>query len=65
MKETKHQNPIILALAIIGVLAILYGAWTLYQQHAAEEYQRWFFSAPPPSGVPNPLQTNSAPPPQP
>jgi hypothetical protein len=63
--KTRHQNPLILALAIIGVIAILYGAWTLYQQRAAEEYQHRFFSAPASSGLPNPLEATPNPPPQP
>ena len=35
MKKTK--NPLILVFAIIGVCAVLYGVWHLYNQQVAEE----------------------------
>jgi hypothetical protein len=63
MKEIK--NPLILAFAIIGMCAVLYGAWHLYQQHLTEERARNFFAAPASSGIPDVLHASpSAPPPQ-
>jgi hypothetical protein len=51
---------------LVGVCALLYGVWHLYQGRVAEEEDRQSFTAPPPSGLPNFLNaTPGAPPPQP
>jgi hypothetical protein len=60
------RNPLIYILAGIGIAAMFYVAWTLYQRHAAQESAREYLSAPVPSGLPNPLfGTPGPPPPQP
>jgi hypothetical protein len=62
----KGRNPIVLILAIIGVCAVVYGIWHLYQGKAAEDQARSTLSAPAPSGYPDLLHaTPGAPPPQP
>jgi hypothetical protein len=63
MNDTK--NALIYALAIIGVCALLYGGWTIYQHYAAQEEAGEFFSAPSPLGLPDPLHAKPHPPPQP
>ena len=60
MKEIK--KPLILAFAIIGVCAVFYGAWHLYEQHEAREQSRAMFAAPAPSGIPDIF--HDAPPPK-
>ena len=45
MKNLKEQNPLILAFAIIGVCALLYGGWTLYQQHISRRNSARSFSS--------------------
>jgi hypothetical protein len=63
-KQTK--NPLIYLLAGIGIAAVIYGGWTIYQRHLAEQRTRQYLSAPVPSGLPNPLfGTPGPPPPQP
>jgi hypothetical protein len=65
MKTLKEQNPIVLALAIIGVCALLYGGWTIYHQHVVEEEQRAIISGPPQiPGVAQSLKSKPQPPPQ-
>ena len=48
MKQSR--NPVILVFAFIGVCAVLYGAWHLYQQRVAAEQAQTLFSAPASSG---------------
>ena len=60
MKQIK--NPLILAFAITGVCAVLYGAWHLYEQREAQEQSRTMFAAPAPSGIPDIF--HDAPPPK-
>lgn len=64
MKKLKEQNPIILAFAIIGVCAILYGAWSMYHQHVIEQEQRATMSAPAQGPLGGLNQPSSKPPPQ-
>ena len=65
MKRLKEQNPIVLALAIIGVCALIYGGWTIYQQHQAAEQTQGFFGGPPQiPGVAQALKAKPQPPPQ-
>ncbi len=59
------KNPLLYLLAGIGVAALVYGGWSIYQRYAAEQYQRSFFSAPASSGLPNPLGATPGPPPPP
>jgi hypothetical protein len=64
MKRIRQQNPLILALAIIGVCAILYFFWQGYQQHLTNEQARSFFGAPPSGAVGQALKAKPKPPPQ-
>ena len=41
------ENPVILVFAIIGVCAVFFGSWHLYQQRVATEKAKTFFSTPP------------------
>ena len=62
----KGRNPIVLVLATIGVCAVAYGIWHLYQEKTDEDKARSVLSAPAPSGYPDLLHaTPGAPPPQP
>jgi hypothetical protein len=62
MKDVR--NPLIIVLAIVGVCALIYGGWHIYQQHAADRQSKDAFSAPPASGIPD-MYHNAPPPPQP
>jgi cytochrome c-type biogenesis protein CcmH/NrfG len=64
MKRLKKQNPIILLLAFIGVCAVLYGGWAIYQHHVAEQLEQAIRYGPPPPGFP-PLNKPSREPPPP
>jgi predicted negative regulator of RcsB-dependent stress response len=64
MKNFKEQNPIVLALAIIGVCALVYGGWTVYQQHVIEQEQRAIISAPPSTPLSGLFKPSEKPPPQ-
>ena len=65
MKSLKEQNPIVLALAIVGICALLYGAWTVYHQHVVEEQERAIMSGPPQvPGAAQMLKPSTKPPPQ-
>ena len=35
MKDIK--NPLIIVFAIVGVCAVIYGGWHMYQQHVADD----------------------------
>jgi len=63
MKDTR--NRLIYLLAGIGIAALLYAGWTFYQEHAAQEQNRAFFSATPQPGIPDILHASPSPPPQP
>jgi hypothetical protein len=63
MKTLKEQNPMILVLAIIGVCALLYGGWTIYQRHVAEQLEHAIRYGPPPPGFPQLNKPNREPPP--
>jgi uncharacterized membrane protein YidH (DUF202 family) len=64
MTTLKKQNPIVLALAIIGICAVLYGAWTFYQQHEAEEKEQAIIVGTPSPGFSGLNQPSTQPPPQ-
>jgi len=64
MKKISEQNPLILALAIIGLGAILYFLCQGYQQYAAKEQARSFFSATPSGRVGELNKPSNQPPPQ-
>jgi hypothetical protein len=64
MRQVRKHNPLILALAIIGICALAYVGWTFYQRQVAEEQRRTFFSATPAPGMPD-LSKPEPPPPQP
>ncbi len=64
MKNLREQNPIVLALAMIGVCALLYGGWTIYHKHVIEEEQQQIISAPPSAGVSGLFKPSTKPPPQ-
>ncbi len=54
------RNPLLIAFAVIGICAILYGAWHMYQQHTADSDARARFAAPVSSGVPDLLHASPA-----
>lgn len=56
----KIKNALIMALAIIGVCAVLYLCWQAYQQRYQEERTRAFISGPPQAYKPG----TAPPPPQ-
>ncbi len=60
------KTRLIVVFALIGVCAVLYGGWRIYQEKAAEAQRRAFFGAPASSasGAPDAFH-NAAPPPQP
>jgi hypothetical protein len=59
----KIPNSLVYAFAIIGVCAVIYAGWTVYQRQVAPETRRPL-SAPVPPGLPN-IFRNAPPPPQP
>jgi len=61
----KTRNPLIYFLASIGVAALIYAGWTIYQRRVAEEAARASFSASPVPGSPDFLGAKPQPPPQP
>ena len=64
MKSTKKR--LVLLLAIVGLCAVLYGGWRIYEGQVVENEKRNFFAAPASSasGAPDAFH-NAAPPPQP
>jgi hypothetical protein len=65
MKQKNDKNPLIYVLAGIGMAALLYGGWTIYERYVVEEETRAVLSAPPPSGLPDILHATPGPPPPP
>jgi hypothetical protein len=63
MRNIKRQNPLVLAFAIIGVCALIYVGWAVYQRQVAEDQRREFFSATPAPGMPDILHATPGPPP--
>ena len=64
MKQTK--NLFLLVFAIIGVCAVVYGAWLFYRRAVTQEQSRAAFTGPAPSGIPDIIHaTPGAPPIQP
>lgn len=59
------RKPLILLFALIGVCAVLYGAWHLYEQKLSQEQAHVIMAAPPSSGIPDILHKDAPPPPQP
>ena len=51
MKETRSS--LIYLLAGVGIAALFYGAWIVYQQQNAQQQTRTFFSATPEPGIPD------------
>jgi len=49
--------------AAIGLCAVVYGGWHIYQEHVALEQQRAFFGSPPSSIPGMPDAFHDAPPP--
>ncbi|MBF6570768.1 MAG: hypothetical protein IVW54_18025 [Candidatus Binataceae bacterium] len=65
MKNLKEQNPIVLMLAIVGIFALLYSAWSVYHQHIVEKQERAIMSGPPQvPGAAQMLKPSTKPPPQ-
>jgi hypothetical protein len=65
MRKLKEQNPLVLALAIIGVCAVLYAGGVIYQRHVAEQDAQRFFGSPSQiPGVADALKAKPQPPPQ-
>jgi hypothetical protein len=64
MKTLKEQNPIVLGLAIIGVCALVYGGWTIYQQHVAEQKEQAIIMGTPSPGFRGLNKPSTQPPPQ-
>jgi hypothetical protein len=65
MKKNESKSPLIYLFAGIGMAALLYYGWTLYQQRTTEEQTRKLLSAPAPSGIPDILNATPGPPPPP
>jgi hypothetical protein len=63
MRNIKGQNPLVRAFAIIGVGALIYASWTLYQRQLADDQRREFFSTTPAPGMPDILHATPGPPP--
>jgi hypothetical protein len=64
MKTLKEQNPIILAFAIIGICALVYGGWMIYQRHVAEETEQAIIMGTPSTGFSGLNKPSTQPPPQ-
>jgi hypothetical protein len=64
MTTLRKYNPIVLALAIIGICAVLYGGWTLYQQHEAQEKEQAIIVGTPSPGFSGLNKPSTQPPPQ-
>jgi hypothetical protein len=64
MKSSRKQ--LVLVLAVVGLCAVAYGGWRIYEGRVAENEKRNFFAAPASSasGAPDAFH-NAAPPPQP
>jgi hypothetical protein len=60
----KEQNPLILAFAIVGICAVLYGGWTLYQQRIEAEQRAILLGPPQIPEVAQSLKSGGKPPPQ-
>lgn len=60
----KSPNLLIYAFAIIGLGAVIFGGWALYEKEATHQETQRAFSEPVPSGLPN-IFRNASPPPQP
>jgi hypothetical protein len=60
----KEQNPIVLAFAIMGICALVYGGWTIYQQHVAEEKEQAIIIGTPSPGFSGLNKPSTQPPPQ-
>ena len=58
--KRKASNPAVVLLAIIGICALLYGAWELYESRASEDQTYERFAAPVSSGVPDLLHASPA-----
>jgi hypothetical protein len=64
MKNLKEQNAIVLALALVGLCALLYGGWTIYRQHVAAQQAHEFFGTPPTGPIGDLYKPSKQPPPQ-
>ncbi len=64
MKTLKEKQPIVLALAIIGVCALVYGVWTIYYQHMAEQKAQAIIMGTPSPGFRGLNEPSTQPPPQ-
>ena len=64
MKSSRKR--LVLVLAVVGLCAVVYGGWRIYEGQVAENEKRNFFAAPASSasGAPDAFH-NAAPPPQP
>jgi hypothetical protein len=60
----KIPNSLIYAFAIIGVCAVIYAGWTIYERQVAQKETQGAFSAPVPTGLPD-IFRDAPPPPQP
>lgn len=64
MKSSRKR--LVLVLAVVGLCAVVYGGWRIYEGQVAENEKRNFFATPASSasGAPDAFH-NAAPPPQP
>ena len=64
MKSSRKR--LVLVLAVVGLCAVVYGGWRIYEERVAENEKHNFFAAPASSasGAPDAFH-NAAPPPQP
>jgi hypothetical protein len=63
VNKIRQQNPVVLALAIIGVCAIIYFLWQGYQ-HYVQEQQRATLLGPPSGAAAQLYKRSKKPPPQ-
>jgi len=64
MKSLREKSLIVPILAVIGIFALIYGGWTIYQQHVAQEQEQSIRYGPPPSGLEGLNKPSEQPPPQ-
>jgi hypothetical protein len=61
MKASK--NPLIAFVAVIGICAIIYSIWHMYERESLRARERAMFAAPAAPGVPDVIHASPGPPP--
>mgnify|MGYP007135454177 CR=1 FL=1 len=57
------KDRIVVLFAIVGLCAVVYGAWHMYERESTRERARALFAAPASSGVPDVIHASPGPPP--